>query len=495
MKIGPYTIFEKSSQKASPTVPQKEPVVSVPNNRVSRVDLPNAYTNFTDEFSYLTPKKYVDYIETVRNAAPFIQNLSLAISDLVQLSNTGHKVYFDNATDPDLVNEMRQVLVDDSKNWLDAGAGADSIINKVLSQIYIGGAISNEWVPKRDLSGIDYVALVNPERIRFKLNLGTGRFEPYQLIKNQSITNVMVDPLNLIKLNQNTYKYYAMGGDTEDPYGVPPLVSALEDLGIQKDMVKNIAYIVRQLGILGFTELLLEKPGMDKSESDTTYKERLIKLLKESKENLSAGTKDGFLVGYKGDHEYEFHSTTANISGLGDVFGIIQNLVANGLKYSNSFLGSQGGAETNITIIFTKMLSQLKNVQALVKADLEFGYNLHLRLKGYSFKNLTVEFNPSTIMDDLKIMQSEEINVRNSRVLYADGIISLQGYAERLGYENSDQPEPRAPIDPDGMLAKEAAQQAREDGKNASDRKVRDKNKPVPKRKDQTQNNQDDELT
>lgn len=489
MKIGPWNInFERSSQKVSPPEPNKSPTVAVPGGRVSKVDLPNAYVDFNDAYSYLTPQRYVDYVETVRNAAPFIQNLSLAISDLVQLSNTGHTVYFDNKTKPELVNEMRQALLDDAKLWLDGGAGIDSIINKTLSQLFIGGAISNEWVPKTDLSGIDYVALINPERIRFKVNRATGRFEAYQLLKYQSISTISTDPLNLIRLNSNTYKYYALGGDTEDPYGVPPLVSALEDLGIQKDMVKNIAYIVKQLGVMGFIELLLEKPVQAKNETDAQYKTRLTQLLTESKNNMASGTKDGLLVGYKEDHTYEFHSTTQNVSGLGDVFGIIQNLVANGLKYSNSFLGSQGGAETNITVIFTKMLSQLRNIQSLVKANLEFGYSLHLRLKGYNFKNLTVEFNPSTITDDLKMQQATEIKIRNSRLLYADGIISMQGYAENLGYESPDQSEPRAPIDPDGMLAKQAQEKAREEGKDASDRKVREKNKPQPKRKDQSSN-------
>jgi hypothetical protein len=116
---------------------------------------------------------------------------------------------------------------------------------------------------------------------------------------------------------------------------------------------------------------------------------------------------------------------------------------------------------------------------------LEFGYSLHLRLKGYHFKDLSVVFNPSTITDDLKIQQAEEYKIRNSRVLYADGIIPLTEYANRHGFDKPDQEEPRAPIDPDGALAKEEQRRDREADKDASDRKVRDKNKPVPKRKDQ----------
>ena len=484
MRLGKYVIFEKASAKATPQ-PNKT-VVGIPGGRVSQVDLPNLFQEYVDGYGVLAPQAAVNYVDAIRKAYPFVQNLSLALNDLVQLSNTGHQVTFGPDTKPEMIQEMREILEEDAKNWMDGSASIDTIVNKHFAQIYVGGAISNEWVPQRDLKGIDYIALIKPELVRFGLNKATGRFEPYQMLKYKPFLpeNNSLGFNNLIKLNQLTYKYYGFGGDTEEPYGVPPLVSALEDLGVQKDMMKNIAFIIRQLGILGFIQLLMEKPAQSKSESPEAYEKRLTKLLTEAKKNMSEGTKEGLMVGYAGDHEYEFHSTSQNVSGVEGLFNINQNLLANGLKYSNSFLGSSPGSETNITVIFTKMLSQLRNVQAIEKANLEFGYSLHLRLKGYNFKDLSVNFNPSTITDDLKIQQAEEYKIRNSRVLYADGIINLPQYANRHGFEKSDQEEPRAPIDPDGTLAKEAQRQAREAGKDTSDRNVRDKNKPVPKRKD-----------
>jgi len=484
MRLGKYVIFEKASAKSTPSKDQV--ITPVPGGRVSKVDLPNLFQEYISDYNVLTPQAAVNYVETIRKAYPFVQNLSLAINDLVQLSNTGHEVTFGPDTKPDLVQEMREILEEDAKNWMDGCASIDPIVNKILTQLYVGGAIANEWVPRRDLKGIDYIALIKPELIRFGMDKGTGRFIPYQLLKYRPLTpqDNGIDMNNMVKLNPLTFKYYAFGGDTEEPYGVPPLVSALEDLGIQKDMMKNIAYIVRQLGILGFIQLLMEKPAQQKDESPEKYGQRLTKLLTEAKTNMAEGTKEGLMVGYNGDHEYEFHQTSQNVSGVEGLFNINQNLLSNGLKYSNAFLGSAGGSETNITVIFTKMLSQLRNVQANVKADLEFGYALHLRLRGYKFKDLCVQFKPSTITDDLKIQQAEEYKIRNSRVLYADGIINLTGYANRHGFEKPDQEEPRAPIDPDGALAKEEANRVREEGKDKSDRNVRDKNKPVPKRKD-----------
>lgn len=452
-----------------------------PPGRVSVMDLPNAFNDLQSELKSLKPLDYVEMAATIRKAYPYIQNLSLAISDLVQLTNTGHTIYFDPTVPPEKANLYRQDLLDSSKEWLDAGAGINSIINKMTAQIYVGGAISTEWVPSNDLDGIDQVAFINPEDIRFMYDTTRGRFKPYQLVRHGVWPNFQIDK-QMIKLNPLTYRYFGMGGDSADPHGIPPFVAALEDLGVQRDMIKNIQFIVKQVGLMGFIELILAKPDQQKNESEGAYSTRLTKLLTDSKRNLSAGTKDGVLVGFKEDHEYEFHSTTSNVGGLADVFGISQTLVAAGLKYSTSFMGNMGGgSETNITIIFTKMLSQLKNVQELVKSNLEFGYSLHARLRGFKFKNLTVEFNPSTITDDLKMQQAMEYKIRNYRVLYADGIINLQQYAEAFSYEKPDQKEPRAPIDPDGTLAKAAAEKDRSEKNNTADRKIRDKNKPQPK--------------
>lgn len=468
--------FSKKELKVKNTPSQEVP----PPGRVSTVDLPNIWQSLSTDTAFLSKNKAIEYIDVIRRSYPFLQNLSLAIQDMVQLTNTGHKVYFDNSIKPDLVKKMRDELIEAGKTWVVGGAGLDSLVNKLIHQLYIGGASSTEWVPSERLDGVDQIGFVNPETIEVSVN-SRGKMEFYQ----KPAKATLLDPTKyLIKLNPITYKYVAMGGDTDDPLGIPPLVSALEDLGIQREMMKNIQFIIKQVGILGFIELLMEKPVQNKDESPKKYAARLSQLLIEAKQNLFNGTRDGILVGYEEDHSYNFHSTTANIAGLGDLYGLNQKMVANGLKYSGSFLGTTESTDTNITIVFTKMLSQLKNIQLLVKATLEFGYALHLRLKGYTFKNLTVEFNPSTITDDLKLQQSEEIKIRNCRIKYADGIISLEQYADELGYEKPDQKEPRAPIDPDRTIAKEKSRKEREKKKDDSDRRSRDKANPQPKRRD-----------
>ena len=103
-----------------------------------------------------------------------------------------------------------------------------------------------------------------------------------------------------------------------------------------------------------------------------------------------------------------------------------------------------------------------------------------MNFETYKFDFVRVEFNRSTIQDDLKYQQAEEIKIRNLLALYQDGQISMEQYADAMGLEKPDQAKPRidrnAPAPNDAGGAEKKAK--REKDKDKSDRKVRDKNKP-----------------
>jgi hypothetical protein len=132
-----------------------------------------------------------------------------------------------------------------------------------------------------------------------------------------------------------------------------------------------------------------------------------------------------------------------------------------------------------MSIIFTKMLSQLVNVQEIVKANLEFGYILELKLAGFDPKGLEVEFKPSTITDELKFQQAQEYKIRNIENKYLAGVIGQQQKAEEMGYDKPDQAASRAPLDVSGKN-----KQDRKRIKTNQIEKEEQKSKPTPKRKD-----------
>jgi len=471
--------------------PKKEikEVVKLPIGRVSTPTINQSLIEIKGAVDFIKPGFEYEYIPVIRKLLRVNSSLSLAATNIVELANTGYTIEFDSGVPEEKQAEMRERIELRSRKWGHGVAGLHGLINKLIYQVYIGGAVSSEWVLENELGGVQNLALVNPETVRVHYNRSKHIYEFYQVptsyVSGVIPVNALVDLQNHVKLNPVTYSYYALMGDEDSPVGIPPFLSALDDIQAQLKMLKNIGYVSDQLGLMGFMEVLLQKPGQREGENITQYQARLSGLLGETKVSIKEGLKDGILTGYEGDHEFEFHSTTKDTSGVADIFDINQRMVANGLQSSNAFMnGSGGGAETMVNIVFTKMLSQLHNIQTTIARVMEEGITMDLLLGGYSFKKVTFKFKPSTISDELKTQQSNEIKVRNNRIMYADGIIGMTQYANAMGFDKADQKEPRVEIDPNKTSDDAAAKKKKEEDKDAGDRKSRDKKKAQPKRKD-----------
>jgi hypothetical protein len=78
--------------------------------------------------------------------------------------------------------------------------------------------------------GLKNCVLVNPETIWFVWSKTKGRFFPYQK-HNDKVGGILGE--KMVKLNPLTYRYFALNGDTEIPYGIPPYLTALSRLNTQ----------------------------------------------------------------------------------------------------------------------------------------------------------------------------------------------------------------------------------------------------------------------
>ena len=473
-------IFNWNSKKdiANNVIAKSDSLIKVPptSGRKTRPTFDETYYDLRSGVKYINPSFLREIIPLIRKLCYTNSDFGLALNDLVKLTNTGHWVKFDQSINTQQRTKMREHLREVSKTWGEGVHGIDGLVNKLISQIWISGALSAEWVVNNQKTGIENCSIVNPETIYWAWEKTRKRFSVYQKQDYKTGENLTE---KMVRLNPITYKYFAINGDTEIPYGIPPFLTALNYVKPQLNMDKNIDHIMEQLGLLGFFETKVEKPMQRDGESDDKYMARLIAFLSETRKTVMEGLNSGIVVGYKDDHEFEFNATAKNLSGAVDMYSLNQVKMANGLKVSPEFFGfATNTSESAMSIIFTKMLSQLVNAQDLVRTFLEYGYELGLTLAGYSKVNLSVEFKPSTITDELKYQQAMEYKIRNTENKYNMGVISQQQKAEELGYDKPDTDKPRAPI------ADGAAKQNREADKDKSDRKTRDKNKPVPKRKD-----------
>lgn len=487
LKLFGTTIFswgeEEIIDKKSLAHKGKNLLPIIPSGRTSQPNISDfSFDALVKGLKIVKPSFLFEAIPVIRKLSIVNPNISQALDNIVSLGNTGHRISFDDRVDNKQVAEMKLHLDRKKLDWSEGTAGMDGLVNKMIAQIMIGGALSNEWIPKMDLSGVEKIALINPEEIRFGYSATRRKYIPLQKPPDTILSN---DPAKeYIELNENTYKYYAINGDQELPYGIPPYLPTLAAVKTQGIMNDNIKFIIELMGIVGFLEVLISTPDMEHDESDKEYKAELELLLDEAKAQIQKGFRDGVIVGVEGAHEFKFHSVTKDTRGATELFQQNELQFMSGLKQDASLMGrSYGTSETQISVVFTKLLSQLKNIQSIVKRNLEFGYALELRLAGFEFTTITVEFKRSTLLDELKFQQAEEIKIRNSNALYLDGIISQDEYADRMGFDAPDKSEPR--FIRGQVQTEEEARKTNEDNKDKSDRgsrvKKNDPNKPARK--------------
>lgn len=418
----------------------------------------------------------------IRNLVKHNADFGMAMNNVVSLGNTGWKIFLDTDVKPEVADKMREHLRRKIKQWASHNFTSPSgLVDKMFKQLMIGGAIATEWVPQKDLGGFENIFFLKPEKIEFLYNSSTKKYIPYQRTDSGIATSFLLPDLNLVKLNTLTFRYLGISGDTDLPYGIPPFLTALEPTQLDDVMYENIAYIVEQLGIWGFLEVLLEKPGPISGESKEAYRQRLESHLVQAKNRVMQGYKDGISVGYNGDVEFKFNSTSKEGKGVRDLYGLNWARKIRGLKSDTAlFGGDDSRSETQIAIVFTKMLAELQGYQNLVKENLEFGFERELLMAGFKFNKLSIRFNNSTLQDALKFEQAREVRIRNNHAMYWDGVQSLDDYAEDMGFEKPDEKKPRASRGAEGGgPSKEAKEKEdREKSKDSSDRSVRDKNKP-----------------
>jgi hypothetical protein len=483
----PFTSWfnRKKEKKIEPKATVTEKPASMVPGRVSQ---PEDDVNDTllyslkDMTRMVTPSFRTEVIPLIRDLYKVNPDVGIALQDMFKLANTGHKISFPNNTD-DEADKMRDHLLKVSRKWSAYTSGIDGLITRMMVQSFIGGAISIEAVPNEKIDGLSTILFLKPENIKFHRS-NNGTYEPYQKLTYTQKASAKQD---YIKLNPETFIYVSTYNDTDEPYGIPPFMAALDSLKSQSDMQVNMKHIMELCGMVGFFEALMEKPTQRGSESVEAYRHRLNRTLRDLKRNIKDGLKDGVVVGYKDDHEFKMNSTTKDMGNVEKPWQINQQSVANGLGVNGTIIGvNSSSSEGSAGISLSKMISQLHYIQEMVSYALIRIYELELLLAGFNSKGITITWKPSTISDDVKIQQARQYQVQYLNTLYAAGIISQQQYAWELGYDSPAETEPRVPLDGiDSDIQEAAKKRQRQDDKNQSARRTRDKNKVNPKRGDQ----------
>lgn len=385
------------------------------------------------EVDMVKPDFSKEAIKFCYHLAKYNGDVSYAVDNVVQLSNTPEHITFDDGVSTELGKEMIKYLVENSDKIFTGGM--NSLKNAILAQAVTTGAISYEKIPNRRLTDLERLVLVDPYYIEFKYNSSTYSYDAYQRPPGNS--RIGAD-LNLKKLNPEQYRYFPIRVLSDNPYGIPPFMSAFESLDIEKDMLKNMRNIIRRLGVFGFLSVMLTAPKRKQSETEEAFYARCTEYLNRVRPEIEKGYGNGIALGFEGQTKYNLEASNVNVQGAKDIMNMLTERMHAGLKQDPLMLGRNFNvAETMARVIMTKLTTQIGNYQrmlSMVEADV---YLSMLQMAGYPVKRVFVELDQPLIGDKLRDEQAFAARIKNRQTLRDTGVIGQDEYAQELGWEEA----------------------------------------------------------
>ena len=398
------------------------------------------------------PNFPIEFLDALTHLAMYNADVSYAVDNIVQLGNTDYDIFFDDSVSDEQAKEMKKHIKRASRHWYNYTEGINSLINDLLAQVAITGALSAEMIPTKGLDGIDKVVLVNTKSIRFLYNEEHDRYVPYQSVS--TLTGAWLADGGYKELNEVTYKYLAIRRFNEKPYAIPPFLSAIESLEIDADLKANLKSVIKKLGILGFLHVLVNAPMKKQGLDDATYFKEAKTYLDAVVPEIEKGLSKGYVVGFKGQHEFKMEHTTTDVKGARELFDLNAETKMAGLKQDPMMLGrAWTTTETLGRVLLAKLATQITNYQKLVAGFLSELIRMELTLVGYQLDYVEVEFDQPMLGDETREQEAMAKKIENATSLYNAGIISQVQRAQMLDYDKPDQEEPRMmfkPVDPSG---------------------------------------------
>lgn len=421
---------------------QIESPLPTKGGRVSQQPGSTILSTIMDTMQLENPDYPFELLDAIYRLAIYDDDTSYAVDNIVQLGNTKYKLTFDDSVGEQTAKEAQAAINQMDKVWYNGGI--NSMINDLLANCVITGAISSEIVPKLDLTGVQKVVLVNASNIRIFYNNQEDIFDYYQ--KATRTKDYTTGTPGLIKLNPVTYKYYTYRTFGGKPYAIPPFAAALDGIQIDNDLVCGLKNIISRLGVFGFLSTLVAAPKKTPGQTQEQYYAACKTYLEKwVLPEVEKGFKKGVVVGFEGSHKFEMQNTTpSNIEGMQAILELISTKVHSGLKQDPMMLGrNQTTTETLGRVLLAKLGNQVRNYQKLVASFLEDVVLTHLKLSGYDIKSVGLEFAPAMIGDEVRDATAYNMRLTNLEKLFDQGIINQQQFALEAGYEEAAEEEPR----------------------------------------------------
>lgn len=387
---------------------------------------------------YWLPFEVMDHVEILSTYNP---DYSQAVDNIRSLANSGHQLIVE--ADSELRQRRIKSLLESKARTIQVQhGGIDGVIDKLLDQAATYGAMCGEWVLNDELTDVVDFVDINPKHIRFFWDEQFQGWHPYQKVtgaqaeeareRKQEVRNG-----NHVRLNTETFHYFAFDAAPQSPYGTPPFVASLKNIGIQDDMVENMSQIVKKLGLLGIVDMTVEQLPSKAGESPAEYEARAAQYLDAYALIVDDMVRDGGLVHFD-DAELKTTSLGGNAAGATNIFKQNEELIFSGLKSMPSVQGrSYSSTETYAGVAYDIIVRNTKKYQRACKRMIEAGYWLICTTNGEQPKGINVKFKDNKTLQRLQEAQADEIEIRNDLTLWGNGIIDQQDFALRRGFDSA----------------------------------------------------------
>ncbi|HEV7376484.1 MAG TPA: hypothetical protein VGN95_17360, partial [Pyrinomonadaceae bacterium] len=390
-----------------------------------------------DSFGSVSPVIDFELLRCLKHLWLFNPDLSQYVTNIVNLGNTGHQITVD-ARNSSLAEAALARINESAYRLYPNGAGVDGLLNAYLAQIAWSGALSSEDVVDFRGRRVSQVVLVPVEEIRFCYL--EGQYVPHQ----QPRTGILPSnsSMGMIRLNPETYHYFALQTVENSPYAKPPASAAVNAItGPQTDMLENIKYIAKKLGILGLVSVACTPPPKQPNESIPEYNTRAQKYLSSVRKVFDNNFVKGLLVHFR-DQKIEHSNVASDARGAYEVWRMNEEQVMSGTAMPPAFFGrTDSTTETYAGVVYHLLTSQVSNIQRLAKRRQEATYRLDLSLAGIEVDGLSLSFNRAHVLNPLQDAQAEQIGVTVAIQKARAGIISPDEAAQEMGYDSAFDPE------------------------------------------------------
>jgi hypothetical protein len=393
------------------------PKSQIPTSRIS-IEPAKVFTPRTldAKFRFLNPRYPREWLDVIEKAVVANPILSQTHNLIITLANTGHTVKVQGQDEEKAMQELEELAF---------ALNTDHLINQLIAQINIGGALSAEIVVDKNLTGIKKIALVPVRYIWFDYNVETDEYEPYQWVGIE----------NPIKLNTYTYKYMPLLTLDGSPYAIPPFLASLSVIETVEELLSELQGLAKKLGLVGFLDVKFPQLPKAVNETEKEYQDRARQFLEQFGQDVAENMSKGVFLHFEGT-EAKFEEITGNASGVKEIIELLERWVIEGAKAQPSLLGfSTGYTETWSTVALHTFVSQLSSIQTIVKRFLEYAYKLHLLLKGYNIDDVDIEFNPLPDFHPDKTAKAELDRVQKVIQMLQAGIISVEEARKELNLD------------------------------------------------------------